>query len=365
MAPQIGTQTSRWRRLVQSVVLLAGLLLGPAWLSAEEALRPAFYKNAPAFRSAFSRVVADVNQSVVRVTSGERQRALGTVVDGSGFILTKASELRGDVEVEFRNGKKYPADLIGIEEDYDLAMLKIEADNLPAVRWVTEGAIEAGQWFVSPGMDDSPTSVGVVSVPLRKLPPERGILGIGIEDSPNGRTQITTIYPNSGAERAGLRVGDVVSQVAGKSVRSADSLANEIGSHRPGETITLRVFRDDEPLTIRAKLGLAEPETRLMFDRQRFQNRMGGKLSRRRTGFPAVIQHDSILDPQNCGGPVVDLAGNVVGLNIARAGRIESYSVPASIVMNLLDDLKSGKLAPEVPEEQLVSEDSDPIDDVK
>lgn len=364
MAPQIGNQTSRWRRLVQSVVLLAGLLLGPAGLSADEALRPVFHKNAPAFRSAFSRVVADVNQSVVRVTSGERQRALGTVVDSSGFILTKASELRGDVEVEFRNGKSYPADLVGIEEEYDLAMLKIEADNLPAVQWVAEGAIEAGQWFVSPGMDDSPTSVGVVSVPLRKLPPERGILGIGIEDLPNGRTEITTIYPNSGAERAGLRVGDVVSQVAGKSVRSADALANEIGSHRPGETITLQVVRDDKSLTIRAKLGQAEPP-RVLFDRQRLQNRMGGKLSRRRTGFPAVIQHDSILEPQNCGGPVLDLAGNVVGLNIARAGRIESYSVPASIVLNLLDDLKSGKLAPEVPEEQLVSEDTDPIDNVK
>lgn len=363
MVSRPSLQISAWRRLFQSVLVLAGLLLCPTFVTAEEALRPAFYKNAPAFRSAFSQVVADVNRSVVRVLSGERQRALGTIVDSQGHIITKASELRGDIEVELRNGKTYPADLIGIDDDYDLAMIKIDADNLSAVNLATEGAVEAGQWFVSAGMDDSPTSVGVVSVPLRKLPPARGILGIGIEDAPNGHTQITTVYPNSGAERAGLRVGDVVSQVAGQLVQSADALASVIGSHRPGETITLEVMRNDKSLTIRAKLGQAEP--RLLFDRQRFQNRMGGKLSRRRTGFPAVIQHDSVLEPQECGGPVLDLSGNVVGINIARAGRIESYSVPASIVFNLLEDLKSGKLAPESTEEQLVSEEADPIDEVK
>ncbi|WP_166828439.1 S1C family serine protease [Thalassoroseus pseudoceratinae] len=363
MGTQTGHYTSPFRRLLQSCLLLAGLCLCPTLGSAEEALRPAFYKNAPAFRSAFSRVVADVNTSVVRVISDERQRALGTIVDASGYILTKASELRGDIEVELRNGKTYAADLVGIEEDYDLAMLKITADNLSAVSWAAEETIEAGQWFVSPGMDDSPSSIGVVSVPLRKLPPARGILGIGIENTPDGTTQITTIYPNSGAERAGLRVGDVVSRVAGKSIRSADALATEIGSHRPGEIIDLEVTRNEKSLTIRARLGQAEP--RMLFDRQRFQNRMGGKLSRRRTGFPTVIQHDSVLDPQECGGPVLDISGNVIGLNIARAGRIESYSVPASIVLSLLDDLKSGKLRPETPDEQLVSEKADPIDDVK
>jgi serine protease Do len=43
---------------------------------------------------------------------------------------------------------------------------------------------------------------------------------------------------------------------------------------------------------------------------------------------------------------VVDLQGKAVGINIARAGRTESYAIPAEVVQGLLSDLKSGKLAP-------------------
>jgi serine protease Do len=42
----------------------------------------------------------------------------------------------------------------------------------------------------------------------------------------------------------------------------------------------------------------------------------------------------------------VDLEGRVIGINIARAGRTESYAIPADIVTSLLEPLKSGKLAP-------------------
>jgi serine protease Do len=43
---------------------------------------------------------------------------------------------------------------------------------------------------------------------------------------------------------------------------------------------------------------------------------------------------------------VVDLSGRAVGVNIARAGRTETYTIPAGKVLTLIADLKSGKLAP-------------------
>jgi serine protease Do len=55
-------------------------------------------------------------------------------------------------------------------------------------------------------------------------------------------------------------------------------------------------------------------------------------LSERRGGFSLAIQHDSVLKPADCGGPIVDLDGKAVGLNIARAGRVESYALPAAVV---------------------------------
>jgi len=59
-----------------------------------------------------------------------------------------------------------------------------------------------------------------------------------------------------------------------------------------------------------------------------------------------VLQHDTILNPKDCGGPVVNLDGKTVGINIARSGRVESLAIPAEAVLAVISDLESGKLAP-------------------
>jgi serine protease Do len=53
-----------------------------------------------------------------------------------------------------------------------------------------------------------------------------------------------------------------------------------------------------------------------------------------------------VLAPSDCGGPLVDLSGKAIGLNIARAGRVESFALPAALVKKALPDLMSGKLLP-------------------
>src|SRR5438034_2409763 len=86
---------------------------------------------------------------------------------------------------------------------------------------------------------------------------------------------------------------------------------------------------------------------------------MGSALSSRRNGYPSILQHDSVVKPTECGGPIVDLDGKVIGINICRAGRVESWAVPAEAVQPLLFDLMAGKLPPKrelvtlTPEKQL------------
>ena len=70
-------------------------------------------------------------------------------------------------------------------------------------------------------------------------------------------------------------------------------------------------------------------------------NRLGGELSRRAEGFQLAIQHDGVLQPWQCGGPLLNLDGKAIGLNIARAGRVASYALPAGLVRHLADDLKN------------------------
>ena len=66
-----------------------------------------------------------------------------------------------------------------------------------------------------------------------------------------------------------------------------------------------------------------------------------------------AIQHDSVLRPIDCGGPVVDVDGKVVGLNIARAGRVESYALPSSLVRETVDKLLKMELTSTPTTEQL------------
>jgi serine protease Do len=70
-------------------------------------------------------------------------------------------------------------------------------------------------------------------------------------------------------------------------------------------------------------------------------NRLGTELSQRSEGFELAIQHDTVLQPWQCGGPLVNLDGKAIGLNIARAGRIASYALPAVLVKQIVEDLKS------------------------
>jgi S1-C subfamily serine protease len=66
---------------------------------------------------------------------------------------------------------------------------------------------------------------------------------------------------------------------------------------------------------------------------------VNGSISARSTGFQNVIQHDTVLAPNDCGGPVIDVDGNCVGMNIARAGRICSYALPSKVVASTIQEM--------------------------
>ena len=68
------------------------------------------------------------------------------------------------------------------------------------------------------------------------------------------------------------------------------------------------------------------------FGRADRMNQMGSMTSQRAEDFELVIQHDTVLQNWQCGGPLMNLDGKAVGLNIARAGRVASYALPASVL---------------------------------
>jgi serine protease Do len=309
-------------------------------------------KNSKEIVKIFRDVVSRPSRSTVRVCSDSKEVALGTVVHKDGWIITKASELTGKLTtVRFANGVELFADIKGIHEPYDLAMLKIKAgDSLKPVKWQDSKAATVGRWVASAGTGEDPVAIGVISVATRPFkqgdqPPKQlnsnsGFLGVNL-DAGEGGAKIVGFFKGGPAEKAGLKLNDIVTHVGKRRILDTESLINAVGRHKPGEDIEMTIIRDKEELKIKATLAKRPPQ--LLGNPQ---DRMGSELSNRRGGFPSILQHDTVLKPAECGGPLVDLDGRVVGINIARAGRVETYAVPAEVVLQLIPDLMSGKLAP-------------------
>jgi serine protease Do len=353
---------NRGQRLLGAGFLLAVSLLlidvsgsRPAYAQKGGKQGAASSKNDPKFLELFRDAVGTASKSTYRIVCDGKDTALGVAVTADGFLLTKASDLTGKIAVRTHDGLLLPAKLVGVHEAHDLAMLKVEATGFLPVEWSDTRVVRVGHFVVSCGTGALPAAVGVVSVAARDVPVAKGggpapkgggkdngaQLGVWLDDSPKGAL-VTELMPNTPAVKANLKAKDIITAWNDKAVKDSTSLLQMLAQHKPGDTITLKVLRGDEELQLQATLG-KKPAGPARAD---VQNNMGSKLSNRRTGFPVVLQHDSVVLPEDCGGPLVDLEGRVIGINIARAGRVESYAIPAETIRPLLGDLMSGKLAP-------------------
>jgi serine protease Do len=314
----------------------------------------------------FKAVVAKVNESTVRIRckekDAEKDCALGTVVFADGYILTKASELRGDITVRLNDGAEYEATVVGRHKDTDLALLHVDVKDLKPVAFADSGKVPTGSWLVAASEKSDPVGVGIVSVMTRKLTgPDaeafnfnKGYLGVVLDttdykdaDGKVTGARVLEVSSGSGAKKAGLKVKDVIVSVDGAKTPGRKALQEALDNRRPNEEVTLTYLREDDEKnmvekTAKVKLGDRGGEK----DRGELQNSFGSALSGRRTGFPAVLQTDMVVKPENCGGPVVDLDGKVLGIAIARAGRVETWVLPSENIRPLLNDLKAGKFAP-------------------
>ncbi len=298
----------------------------------------------PQVRSAFRDVVADASKATVEVRSDGKRVAFGGIVGRDGWVVTKADEVKGPVTCRLKDGREFDARLVGVDRAFDLAMLKIEADDLAVLNLKRDNDADVGEWVATVSTSRDPIAVGVVSVDSRLIRKQRGWLGIQLDVSTTD-PRVTRVFEDSAAEAAGVRVNDLIVEINEIATPTREKLFRTIGEFGPGDTLALQVERAGEKLSLQAVLT---PPVKGMGidDRSRFQNNLGSELSNRRFGFDSAFQHDTVLKPTDCGGPLVDLEGRVVGFNIARSGRTESYAIPANVAMGQFYDLMAGNLAP-------------------
>src|SRR4051812_44550780 len=97
--------------------------------------------------NALADAVERVSASVVRIETGRHRPASGWVWSANGLIVTTAHNLEREdgLEVAFETGEAYPAQLLGADASSDIAVLRLEATDLPVAERAPAGGIRRGQ----------------------------------------------------------------------------------------------------------------------------------------------------------------------------------------------------------------------------
>ncbi|OJV18954.1 MAG: serine protease [Dyadobacter sp. 50-39] len=180
----------------------------------------------------------------------------GVIISNDGYIVTNNHVVEGaqELEVTLHNKSKFRAKVIGTDPSTDIAVIKIEGKDLPAVTLGNSDAVKVGEWVVAVGNPfnlESTVTAGIVSAKGR---------GLGI-----------------------------------------------IGQSRRNQMQPTAATAGDSPLE-------------------------------------SFIQTDAVVNPGNSGGALVNLKGELIGINTAIASPTGSFAgyafaVPSSIVKKVSSDL--------------------------
>ena len=70
---------------------------------------------------------------------------------------------------------------------------------------------------------------------------------------------VIEVLPFSGAEKAGIKAGDVIVKADGKDVKGKTDLDNAKNTHKAGEELVLEIVRDGEKMEVSVVLGEEKP----------------------------------------------------------------------------------------------------------
>nr|WP_315488263.1 Do family serine endopeptidase [uncultured Rhodoferax sp.] len=120
------------------------------------------------FQQRFGELPAQLNVPV-------RGEGSGFIVRADGIILTNAHVVNDgeEVVVKLSDRREYVAAVLGIDKRTDIAVLKIDATDLPSVALNTSRALQVGEWVMAIGSPfglASTVTAGVVSATRRALP---------------------------------------------------------------------------------------------------------------------------------------------------------------------------------------------------
>lgn len=270
----------------------------------------------------------------------------GIVVSNDGYILTKASELEGreflKVRVERELFDDDDVEVVKVDNSWDVALLKVNAEHDFQPANFREGEVTLGHWVISNGSTTRSrrrVRLGVISAETREIQSASSsvILGVSLgkedEDAP---IKILEVVKDSGAEVAGMKVGDVLLRIEGSEIKEVVDVFDALVGKKTEEKIKVEVLRKGKNKEFEVEL-MDRPDVPMMTR----NDEMSGivSISKRRDGFERVIHHDTPLTKSSVGGPLLGLDGRCIGMNIARASRVATFAIPARELKVLIDEM--------------------------
>ena len=228
----------------------------------------------------------------------------GVIISEDGYILTNNHVVNSSssssyyelgqaskITVTLNNDDtEYEAKIVGTDEQTDLAVIKIEKDGLTAAELGDSDSVQVGEFCMAIGNNlGLGTTVGALvnskgqvigintlkisgdgvegvgfAIPINSTKdiyeqlieynkvkrPYLGIGGIDVNENMADRYNLTvgvyvqTLETFGAAERAGIKVGDVITKVDGQTIENMDELNAIKNSKEIGDEITLTIWRD-------------------------------------------------------------------------------------------------------------------------
>ena len=272
------------------------------------------------------------------ITANEESgiRALGTLLDAR-HVATKLSDILvwSDLSCRAANGTMITATISKSDRTRDLAILKL-ADAVEAGNSIAESCAAApdsktliGQIVFAATGPDNVSTAGIVCRNEHTQPTQATRFGAALQ-TVGQQVQITELSPNGSAVSAGLQIGDKLLSMDASKLSSLQDVSNLLAIRQPGDWVLIEGDRMMRPFTVQMQL---QQDPAQQFAKAEFLDGRAGQLSQRRSGFTSVLQHDIVIEPTACGGPLLDNAGHVVAINIARRSREATFAIPIQDVI--------------------------------
>ena len=306
----------------------------------EDAEKPMTYPELREFAKLFKSLEAKLDNSQVVIKSDFNKKpetVWGTRIfrEGRGNLISKSTLVGNRPRVQLSDGSSLAAEVVARDPKNDLVLLQVNFSDSAGIdlsQIKGDLAEQPGRLLLIPDAKGdgriSTWGSNFFAVPRTRI--SGGFLGVVISTRDNN--VVFEEVQNGAAKAAGFKSGDVVLKLGDKAVRQRNDVFSYLSNQDVNSKIDVTVRRDGREITKEVTLG-KRPDG----SPQHIADDLIGGKSIRRDGFSLVVSHDANIRPEQCGGPVFDIDGNFLGVNISRFSRTRSYIIPRTLIKEFID----------------------------